>query len=117
LIVDKVGVLADLYKYAHVAYVGGSFRQGIHNVMEPAVYEIPVLYGPVHENSFEAKALHKQKGSVVVKNETELEATLTTFIEDKNFRLEVGRQAGQFAQKHTGSTEKILQEWSDEKIL
>ncbi len=80
LIVDKVGVLADLYKYAHVAYVGGSFRQGIHNVMEPAVYEIPVLYGPAHKNSFEAILLHREEGSIVVNNAKELTEALNQLL-------------------------------------
>lgn len=117
LIIDKVGVLADLYKYAQVAYVGGSFRQGIHNVMEPAVYGIPVIYGPVHKNSFEASALHQEKGSIVVKDEMELTAGISKLVKDKKYRLETGKNASRFAQQHTGSTDRILQEWKENKLL
>ncbi len=117
LIIDKVGVLADLYKYAHVAYVGGSFRQGIHNVMEPAVYGIPVVYGPVHKNAFEATALHQENGSIVVNDETELTAGLLRLVKDETYRMEMGKNAGCFAQRHTGSTDKILQEWKDKKLI
>ena len=46
ILIDSIGILLSLYKYADAAYVGGSFKQGIHNVLEPAVYGIPVLFGP-----------------------------------------------------------------------
>jgi 3-deoxy-D-manno-octulosonic-acid transferase len=66
IIVDSVGILMALYQYANVAYVGGSFRQGIHNVLEPAVYGIPVVYGPRHTNSQEAIELVRRGGGFVV---------------------------------------------------
>ena len=117
LIVNAVGVLADLYKYAHLAYVGGSFKQGIHNVMEPAIYEIPVLYGPVHKNASEAIALNDAKGSIVVSNETELTEAITKMIRDHSFCEQMGKRAGQFARRHTGGTERILEDWVSRKII
>ncbi|HTP12381.1 MAG TPA: glycosyltransferase N-terminal domain-containing protein, partial [Bacteroidota bacterium] len=66
IVVDSIGILTALYQYAHVAYVGGSFKQGVHSVLEPAVYGIPVLYGPRHHNSQEAVELAKRGGGLVV---------------------------------------------------
>ncbi len=55
ILVDSIGILLTLYFYADIAYVGGSFKQGIHNVLEPAVYGIPVVFGPKNKNSQEAQ--------------------------------------------------------------
>ena len=69
ILIDSVGVLFSLYKYAHVVYIGGSFRQGIHNVLEPAVFGVPVIYGPKHTNSQEAVALSEKGGGFVINDE------------------------------------------------
>lgn len=113
LIIDVVGVLADLYKYADIAYVGGSFKQGIHNVMEPAIYKIPVLYGPVHKNSFEAINLHKAGGSVLLNNEKDGLAILEDLIGNENKRVEIGNMAYKFAVENLGATDRIVREWVD----
>ncbi|MBD3225657.1 MAG: hypothetical protein GF313_13090, partial [Caldithrix sp.] len=109
MIVDKIGVLADLYQYAFLAYVGGSFRQGIHNVMEPAVYGIPVLFGPVHLNSFEAKQLVLRKGALVVSSTDDTFKILQRFITNRDAQKKVGKKAYEFAKENTGATEKIVQ--------
>ncbi len=111
LVVDVVGVLADLYKYANIAYVGGSFKQGIHNVMEPAIYKIPVLYGPVHTNSFEAINLLKAGGSILLENENDGLAILEDLAGNENKRIEIGEKAYRFAVENLGATERIVKEW------
>lgn len=108
LIVDKIGMLADIYKYASIAYVGGSFKQGIHNVMEPAIYGIPVLYGPKHTNSFEAAQLLKAGGGILVNNAEEFSERLKILIESEEIRNKTGLKAKNFVNKNTGSTQKIL---------
>ncbi len=108
LVIDRVGILADLYKYADVAYVGGSFKQGIHNVMEPAVYNIPVLFGPVHSNSFEAIRLLDAGGARLVTNSETTYSTVLDLLENEAKRKKVGENAGHFAFKNTGATERIL---------
>lgn len=113
LIVDAVGVLADLYKYAQLAYVGGSFRQGIHNVMEAAVYGIPVLYGPQYKNSLEAVRLLEFGGSVVVQNERELQENLLRLIRNKDERKQAGGRSASFALQSCGATEKLLEAWRE----
>jgi len=112
LIVDQVGILADLYKYAQIAFVGGSFKQGIHNVMEPAAYGIPVLYGPHHRNSFEAIELLKARGSLVVANSSEIGQVLHLLITDAQQRAAIGKRASAFAAANCGATEKLLREWA-----
>ncbi|MFQ5584834.1 MAG: 3-deoxy-D-manno-octulosonic acid transferase, partial [Calditrichia bacterium] len=67
IVIDRIGLLANLYSLADVAYVGGSFKQNIHNVLEAAVYGIPVLFGPVNQNSREAQLLKEHGGAREVK--------------------------------------------------
>ena len=111
IVVDTVGVLADLYKYAHIAYVGGSFRQGIHNVMEPAIYGIPVLYGPQYKNSLEAIRLLESGGSAIVKSEAEVAGILLNLIRKKDERTKMGSKADSFALNNCGATDKLIDEW------
>jgi 3-deoxy-D-manno-octulosonic-acid transferase len=111
IIVDVIGVLADLYRYADIAYVGGSFRQGIHNVMEPAVYRIPVIYGPLYTNSFEAVRLNKAGGSEIVKNSAEFDGVLNRLLDNQETRRQMGEKAGDYAMNNIGATERIINEW------
>lgn len=108
IIIDEVGFLADLYKYADLAYVGGSFKQGIHNVMEPAIYGIPVIYGPVHTNSYEAVKLFEEGGSKIVKNVEEFKTALLELINKPKLREQMGEKGYSFATRNTGSTDRII---------
>jgi 3-deoxy-D-manno-octulosonic-acid transferase len=108
VLVDSVGILMALYQYAHVAYVGGSFRQGVHNVLEPAVYGIPVLYGPKHENSQEAVELAKRGGGFVVRDQQECYRVLRSFLRDNRFRREVGEVSLALVKENIGATERFL---------
>ncbi|WP_456439031.1 3-deoxy-D-manno-octulosonic acid transferase [Caldithrix abyssi] len=108
LLLDVVGVLADLYRYAAWAYVGGSFKQGIHNVMEAAVYAIPVLFGPVYENSFEAVDLVNQNGALVVRTNDEFVQIMEKLMTDPGLTQAMGRKAGQYVQRKTGATDRLL---------
>ena len=111
LVIDAIGYLAGLYHYAHCAYVGGSFRQGIHNVMEPAVFGIPVLYGQVHENSYEAIEFSKGNGGFVVKNAADIYAYMIRFWENDDDRTLYGKKSEKFALRNTGATEKLISHW------
>lgn len=112
LIVDTIGQLADLYQYANAAYVGGSFKQGVHNVMEPAIYGIPVMFGPVHENSYEAIHLAKSQGGIVFENEIQATEILEKLFDDEVFRQKTGKKALEMAQNNIGATDKILTYWN-----
>jgi 3-deoxy-D-manno-octulosonic-acid transferase len=112
IVVDAIGYLAGLYHHAHLAYVGGSFRQGIHNVVEPAVFGIPVLFGPVHENSYEAIQLSKNNGGIVVKNDKMIFETIKSLIEDQSQRKFLGKKAESFALRNTGTTTRLMKNWN-----
>jgi 3-deoxy-D-manno-octulosonic-acid transferase len=108
IIVDSVGILLVLYASAQLAYVGGSFRQGIHNVLEAAVYGIPVLFGPKHRNSHEPLMLVERGGGFIVTNEEEFRKTAGNLLRDDRIRAIAGERASSFVQSHLGATEQIL---------
>ena len=108
ILVDGIGVLMALYQYADVAYVGGSFRQGIHNVLEPAVYGIPVLYGPKHQNSQEALELARRGGSFVVTSQEECYTHLRKLFNDKKTRTKAGAESLRLVKENIGATDRFL---------
>lgn len=108
IIVDSVGILMTLYQYADVAFVGGSFRQGIHNVLEPAVYGIPVLYGPKHQNSQEAVELAERGGSFVIHDEQECLKTLQHLFHDHESRAKAGAISLSLVKENVGATNRFL---------
>lgn len=110
IIIDSIGVLLTLYTYAQAAYVGGSFKQGIHNVLEPAVYGIPVLFGPKHENSQEAVHLKKIGGGICVNTKKEAYKNLRKIFSDEPLRLKLGRICSDYVKENIGATSKILDE-------
>ncbi len=109
VIVDSVGILLVLYAHAHIAYVGGSFRQGIHNVLEAAVFGIPVLFGPRHRNSHEPIMLVECGGGFVVENTDEAYRTLKNLLDDTVARSASGERSAQFVRSHTGATARFLE--------
>ena len=115
LIVDAIGYLAGLYHHAHAAYVGGSFQQGIHNVMEPAIFGIQVYYGPVYENSYEAIQLADNNGGVVIHNSEELFQEISRIFKHDDMRTGLGKKAEKFATRNIGATDHLLSRW--ESIL
>ena len=110
IVIDSIGILLTLYYYADAAYVGGSFRQGIHNVLEPAVYGIPVIYGPKIENSTEAKKLAEIGGAKVVPNKKQAYRILRKLFSSDSLRKEMGDTSYNYVYKNIGATEKILTE-------
>lgn len=108
ILIDSIGILVALYKYAHVVYVGGSFRQGVHNVLEPAIFGVPVLYGPKHTNSQEAAALAKRGGGFVVQDERDLYRLLRTLLENEERRLQAGSVSRSYVQENCGATDRFL---------
>ncbi len=103
VVVDRVGVLADLYAIADVAYVGGGFgHDGLHSVVEPAALGVPVLYGPRHGNAREADALAWAGGGTVVRSASELEEMLVALVLDPERRAEAGRAALEFVRSELG---------------
>jgi 3-deoxy-D-manno-octulosonic-acid transferase len=108
IIIDSIGILLTLYTYADAAYVGGSFKQGIHNVLEPAVYGIPVLFGPKIENSREANILVALGGARVILNKSEAYRALRKLFTDDEYRAGMGKICAEFVKQNIGATDKIL---------
>lgn len=109
LIIDCFGLLSSIYRYGEVAYVGGGFGVGIHNILEAAVYGVPVLFGPKFHKFMEAKELIECKGAYTIKEYEELELLLNQFYEDKNLLNEIGKNSRQYVVSKSGATNKILQ--------
>lgn len=108
VVIDSIGLLSSLYKYGDIAYVGGGFGSGIHNTLEPAVYGIPVLFGPTFEKFKEAQDLNSIEAGKSVNNYEDLEKTLTTLISRKEIREKMGTNAGRYVSENAGATDKIL---------
>ncbi|NWF87863.1 MAG: 3-deoxy-D-manno-octulosonic acid transferase, partial [Ignavibacteriaceae bacterium] len=108
IIVDSIGILLTLYTYASAAFVGGSFKQNIHNVLEAAVYGIPVLFGPKIENSQEAKELLRRGGGILIKNKRDAYKQMRTLFSNEELRKNKGQISLQYVNENLGSTEKII---------
>jgi 3-deoxy-D-manno-octulosonic-acid transferase len=108
IIVDSVGVLVPLYQYAHLVYIGGSFRQGIHNVLEPAIFGVPVIYGPKHTNSQEAVALARNGGGYVITDRQSFAAAVRGLLTDDERRTAAGAIARTFVESNCGATERCM---------
>lgn len=106
VIIDNYGMLASLYAYCEIAYVGGGFNASVHNVLEAAVYGVPVIFGPNYQKSAEAKELVKQQGAFVVNNGNEL-GTLLIELEKGDNRKTAGSTSGKYVKSHLGGTEAI----------
>jgi 3-deoxy-D-manno-octulosonic-acid transferase len=108
LIIDNIGMLSSAYRYAHIAAVGGGFGKGIHNVLEPACWGIPVLFGPRHEKFREAIELLNENGGMTFDSYEKFSSLLNNLLEDESFYLKSAKSAGYYVNKNTGATGKIL---------
>jgi 3-deoxy-D-manno-octulosonic-acid transferase len=109
IIVDSIGILLTLYFYADIAFVGGSFKSSIHNVLEAAVYGIPVVFGPKIQSSHEAQDLNSIGAGFMVKNKSELYRVFNSFLLDEESRKKSGQIALEYIQKNVGATQRIVQ--------
>jgi len=109
IIFDKMGFLYQLYKIASIAYVGGGFHGSIHSVMEPAVFGIPIIFGPSYRNSYEAIQLVERKGAAVFRNSKEGSDILTDFFLNANSPyLGYGKAAEKLISENLGVGKKIF---------
>ncbi len=108
ILVDSIGILLSLYNFADVVFVGGSFKQGIHNILEPAVYGNPIFFGPKVENSYEAQLLVKKGGAVIVENKKQAYKFLRKVFSDYGIRKGMGEISREFVRSNIGATERIV---------
>ena len=107
LIVNCFGLLSSIYHYGSVAYVGGGFGAGIHNLLEAAVWDVPVFFGPNNQKFQEAQGL-KACGGFEINNYEEFAAQMDMFASDKAYLDEQGRKAGHFVKGKAGAAQKVL---------
>lgn len=109
LIVDTIGILTKIYSYADIAYVGGGFgNPGVHNILEPATFGIPIIVGPNYSHFAEAVALVHQEGCISIANQNELNDAFSNLISNEDIRLEKGHICSTFVQMNKGATAVIL---------
>ena len=110
LFVDSIGLLAQIYRYANIAFIGGAYGSGLHNVLEPAVWSVPVIFGPRYEGFQEAVGLHSAGGAKVVESQADFDNTLLELFSDEVKRAEMGKAAGDYCMSHKGATEVVVKE-------
>ncbi len=108
LIIDNIGMLSSLYKYGDIAYIGGGFGKGIHNILEPATFGIPVIFGPNYKKFHEACELRKQGGAIPVSNFSDLEKTLNELVNNDEVRQKAANISKQYIKNNLGSAQLIV---------
>lgn len=109
LIIDSIGILTNVYNYGDVAYVGGGFGTGIHNILEPATYGIPIIIGPNYQKFKEANDLVLNNACFEITNLEYLTKQLQNFRDNKEFTSTSGFIAYNYIQKNIGATKKIME--------
>ncbi|MBU3681203.1 MAG: 3-deoxy-D-manno-octulosonic acid transferase [Flavobacterium sp.] len=108
-IIDTIGILTKIYSYADLAYVGGGFGYpGVHNLLEPATFGVPIICGPHYNHFAEATALVQLGGCASILSAQELQETLDTLVQNADIRHEKGHICQTFVQMNTGATQKII---------
>lgn len=116
-IIDTIGILTKIYSYADIAYVGGGFgNPGVHNILEPATFGIPIVVGPNYSHFSEAIALVHQEGCISINTQTELNETLNNLISNEDIRHEKGHICETFVQMNIGATDVILRHILNENL-
>ncbi len=107
LIIDRIGLLGNAYSYGDLALVGGGFTNALHNILEAAVWGIPVLYGNNTPKYPEGEALASYGGGIRLANQSDFEQALLA-LEDTTSRMEMGEKAAQWIEENAGATKRIL---------
>jgi 3-deoxy-D-manno-octulosonic-acid transferase len=116
LIIDNIGMLSSAYRYAYISAIGGGFGKGIHNILEPACWGIPVLFGPNHKNFREAVELEASGGAKAFSNYEDFELILTKWLSDVNLYGTAALLARNYVKNNTGATEIIIKEITQKDI-
>ena len=108
-IVDTIGILTKIYSYADIAYVGGGFgNPGVHNILEPATFGVPVIIGPNYSHFAEATALVNMEGCISIQHQTQLNEAFDLLLHNEDERLEKGHICSTFVQMNKGATQTIM---------
>ncbi len=108
LIIDCFGLLSSMYNYGDVAYIGGGFGVGIHNTLEAAVWNMPVIFGPNNKKFQEAQDLLKSGGGFEINTYEDFSGLMSSLMNDETFLKQAGDKAGTFVAHLAGATDKVL---------
>ena len=108
LVVNKIGILSKIYRYARFAYIGAGFYDGIHNIQEAIVYDVPVVFGPKYHEFEEAVDLVELKGAFAINDQRELENVFYRFIDDDNYYEKASKICHDYVARKVGATEKTM---------
>ena len=116
-IIDTIGILTKIYSYADIAYVGGGFgNPGVHNILEPATFGIPIVVGPNYSHFAEATALVNMEGCISITTQNDLNDTFNNLITNEDIRHEKGHICETFVQMNIGATDVVLRHILNENI-
>ena len=108
LIIDSIGILSSLYQYGNVAYIGGGFGVGIHNILEAATFKLPIVFGPNYKKFKEAVDLVEQNGAFSIQNSDELNVALNKLLQDESTLEKASEVCKKYVEKNVGSTKLII---------
>lgn len=108
LIIDNVGLLSRIYRYGNVAVIGGAWGKGLHNILEPAAFGMPIIFGPKHQKFPEAQEAIDAGFAFGVKDYDEFEITLNRMLGNIEWRQEAAKKAREFVTQNSGSAEVVL---------
>ena len=116
-IIDTIGILTKIYSYADIAYVGGGFgNPGVHNILEPATFGVPIVIGSNYSHFAEATALVNMNGCLSVSNQKELNEAFENLIQNEDIQHEKGHICSTFVQMNKGATTIILKHILNDSI-
>ena len=108
LIIDSIGILSSLYRYGNIAYIGGGFGIGIHNILEAATFGLPIIFGPNHKRFKEAVDLIHLGGAFPISDQKTLEQSLSTLLTDEEALKKASETSKNYVAKNVGSTKLII---------
>jgi 3-deoxy-D-manno-octulosonic-acid transferase len=116
-IIDTIGILTKIYSYADIAYVGGGFgNPGVHNLLEPATFGVPIVIGPNYSHFAEATALVNMQGCISIQNQNQLNEAFNLLLQNEDERFEKGHICNTFVQMNKGATNIILKHIHNETL-
>jgi 3-deoxy-D-manno-octulosonic-acid transferase len=109
MIIDNMGMLSSVYGYADIAWVGGAFGKGLHNILEAAVFGIPVMFGsPKYTKFKEAKDLIRLKAAFAISTEFEAVKVIAQLLENEIFRTDSGKAGAEYCKNNSGATLEVM---------
>ncbi len=109
MIIDNIGLLSSVYRYSDLAYIGGGFGKGIHNILEAAVFKVPVIFGPKYSKFKEAKELLKLGGAFTIRSDKDLKSVFDILNSDQEAYSKASESSRNFVENKRGATGIVLE--------